>query len=172
VGTEPVRRTLQLQDADEERLLREIAAPLGVAVEAVKIRAPDPSLIVYLVGTAALVALAVERFHERRKGGQLVDLRPGASQLVRRDQGILYGYVVILTGDGQVRVEVKEPENQLSRVVTDVLSAVAESQAASVEQLAELVATITGGEGEVTVSHDRAELGGPSDAPAGQPDRP
>jgi hypothetical protein len=50
---------------------------------------------------------------EQRKGGQVIDLRPGVPKAVLPHCGLVYGTVVIVTADGKVTVEIKEPEGHV-----------------------------------------------------------
>jgi RNA binding exosome subunit len=60
---------------------------------------------------------------EQRKGGQVIDLRPGAPKAFYRTPDVVYGTVVIVTVDGKVTVEVvtvevREPEGMFGKVVS------------------------------------------------------
>ncbi|ADK68970.1 hypothetical protein [Gordonia sp. KTR9] len=107
--------------------VEELAAIEGVTIERVVTRGLDPitGTTLLLIGTTAAVG-AVVYMLERRKGGQVIDLRPGVTDLLYRDKSLMYGLVVIITADGSVSVEVKEPKGLLGQVVSELISATAE----------------------------------------------
>jgi len=156
------RQTVQLS-VDEEGLLRAIAEPLGLSIEPIGSRSVDPTVLLFLVGAPTLVTLALERFHDRRQGGQVIDLRPGAPSVVYRDRGVVYGLVVVLTADGQVRVEVKETADHLADIAGQVVKVVTNAASKELDALADAVRQVSGTAVDVTVHHG-AVPAGPADA--------
>jgi hypothetical protein len=98
---------------------RELASSHGVEVEEVPRRGVEPvsTVTLLLVGAAAAVG-AVLHILEQRKGGQVIDLRPGAPKAFYRTPDVVYGTVVIVTADGKVTVEVKEPDGMFGKVIS------------------------------------------------------
>jgi len=98
---------------------RTLAAAHGVEAERVPRRGIEPVATVTLVlaGTAAAVG-AVLHVLEQRKGGQVIDLRPGAAKAFYRTPDVAYGTVVIVAVDGKVTVEVKEPDGMFGKVIS------------------------------------------------------
>jgi hypothetical protein len=97
---------------------RTLAAAHGVEVEQVPRRGIEPVVTVTLVLTGAAIAVAsVMAILDQRKGGQVVDLRPGAPKAFYRTPDVVYGTVVIVTADGRVTVEVHEPDGMFGKVV-------------------------------------------------------
>ena len=97
---------------------RTLAAAHGVEVAQVPRRGIEPVVTVTLVLTGAAIAVAtVLAILDQRKGGQVVDLRPGAPKAFYRTPDVVYGTVVIVTADGRVTVEVREPEGMFGKVV-------------------------------------------------------
>ncbi len=76
----------------------------------------EPITIAILVGSALAIGAVMHEF-ERRKGGQVIDLRPDAPKPAYRDKDLQYGLVMIRSADGTVRVEVHEPRGMLGQVL-------------------------------------------------------
>jgi hypothetical protein len=107
-------------DSQQELAAARAAAVLhGVELHEVPRRGIEPvtTLTLILVGTGAAVG-AVVHVLEQRKGGQVVDLRPGAPKAFYRTPDVVFGTVVIVTVDGTVTVEVKEPEGMFGKVIS------------------------------------------------------
>ena len=169
------RETVEI-DAAEEPILRDIAQSLGLSIEPIGSRTLDPTLLLFLVGAPAMIALALERFRDRRRGGQVIDLRPGAPSVVYRDRGVVFGLVVVFTADGEVRVEVKETADHLAEITQQVVKVVTTAAAKELDAIADAVRSSTGTATNVTVhptdhqaEHQPELPGGPPDAdPPGQ----
>ena len=106
-------------DPSQVPAARELAARHGVQVAEVPRRGIEPvtTVTLLLVGAAAAVG-AVLHILEQRKGGQVIDLRPGAPKAFYRTPDVVYGTVVIVTADGKVTVEVKEPDGMFGKVIS------------------------------------------------------
>jgi hypothetical protein len=105
-------------DPSQVPAARTLAAAHGVEVEQVPRRGIEPVVTVTLVLTGAAIAVAtVLAILDQRKGGQVVDLRPGAPKAFYRTPDVVYGTVVIVTADGRVTVEVHEPDGMFGKVV-------------------------------------------------------
>ncbi|HEX3784179.1 MAG TPA: hypothetical protein VHX38_31360 [Pseudonocardiaceae bacterium] len=96
----------------------ESAAAHDVTVHRDQLRGIEPvsTVILTLFGVVTAVS-TVQHLLEQRRGGQLIDLRPGAEVLFRRTRDLMYGIVVVIAVDGKVTVEVKEPEGMFGKVI-------------------------------------------------------
>lgn len=83
--------------------------------------------------TAVLVGAAVATsvkflldWWDRRRGGLVIDQRPGSADDVHRDADVPYGYLVIYPPDGgTVNVETRDmPKDAMERLLANVLSGV------------------------------------------------
>ena len=100
---------------------------------------PVTTVTLVLIGGAAAVG-AVVHILEQRKGGQVVDLRKGATKQVYRTPDVVYGTVVILTNDGGATVEVREPQGLLAQVVAKLVElATGGAEPTAVEAITTLV---------------------------------
>lgn len=106
-------------DPSEVALVREAAAIHDVTVREGQQRGIEPvsTVILTLIGAVTAVG-AVEQLLEHRRGGQLIDLRPGTETPFRRTRDLMYGIVVVIAVDGKVTVEVKEPEGMFGKVIS------------------------------------------------------
>jgi hypothetical protein len=147
------RLWVDLNGSDDLAVLREVADEYGLTLELVRPRDMGVVTAVFLVGVAAVVAQAVQTFTDRRQGGQVIDLRSGATP-VRRDKGLLYGLIVVIAPDGQFEIRVWEPKNHLAEVVKDVLEAVTSVGTAGVGEALRAASGAVGGRGELTRTDD------------------
>jgi hypothetical protein len=165
VPEDATSEVVRLDDGDQDmELLRRVAEECGADVERAGVRSSiDPGVLLAIVtGGTATVALTLERWRDRRQGGQVIDLRPGATNPLRRDRGVLYGYVVVLLKDGRVEVHLKEPANHLAELVQHVVStclgAASDSGdgdgATGLDHVADLIKEIATGESTVQVHRD------------------
>jgi hypothetical protein len=117
-GSDEVRSVVVL-DQTQVAAAHSLAAAHGVNVEVVPRRGIEPvtTVTLLLIGTAVAVG-AVLHILEQRKGGQVIDLRSGAPKMVYRTADVVYGTVVIITVDGKVTVEVKEPNGMFGKVIS------------------------------------------------------
>src|SRR4051794_25535563 len=110
---------------DLNELLAEAEAN-GVKVTVVKESGfLDPlSISVILLGGSAAVS-TVMYWAEQRKGGQVLDLRPTAPKREYRSRDVVFGLVIIITVDGKVTVDVKEPKGAFGIVMAALSQAFA-----------------------------------------------
>jgi hypothetical protein len=106
-------------DPSEVTFVRETAATHDVAVEQGQQRGIEPvsTVILTLIGAVSAVS-AVDHLLEQRRGGQLIDLRPGTETPFCRTRDLMYGIVVVIAVDGRVTVEVREPEGMFGKVIS------------------------------------------------------
>lgn len=146
------RQEYRLDSTEDLELLQAIVAEEdGVELELVEKddRGFAPLIIVALIGAAAVAAGAWAYFEDRRRGGQIIDLRDGAEKIARRDKDVVYGLIVIIANDGKVTVEVKEPKGFFGTVIKDVLEAVQGVVTKSVESVAAAAKSAVGDRGTV-----------------------
>jgi hypothetical protein len=108
----------------------------GVSIERINVAGFEPVSTVALAITGAALAVSmVVYLLDRRKGGQVIDLRAGAPKTIYRTCDVTYGYVVIVAADGTVRVEVREPRGmfgQVSELIVGIVGELAGNNAADV----------------------------------------
>jgi hypothetical protein len=78
-----------------------------------------------LIGAAATAAAKfVTDWWEKRRGGLVVDMRPGAKDEIYRNGDVLYGYVLIFPADGgQVKIETRDtPKDAIQQLLEAVIS--------------------------------------------------
>ncbi|HEY1574622.1 MAG TPA: hypothetical protein VGG05_25040 [Pseudonocardiaceae bacterium] len=105
-------------DASQVAAARALAAAHDVEVDEAPRLGIEPvtTVTLVLIGTVTGVG-SVLHILEQRKGGQVIDLRPGTPKAFYRTPDVVYGTVVIITVDGKVTVEVKEPEGMFGKVI-------------------------------------------------------
>lgn len=143
-------------ETEELYAIREIAASHGVDVQEIPSLELEPvtTVALLLIGSALAVG-AVMRVIETRKGGQVIDLRPGSPKMLYRDKGVVYGLVIILARDGTIRVEVKEPKDMFGQVIEAVSRMVIEITKSPLDVIADAVATAAGDKATVTKDQSR-----------------
>lgn len=149
------RQLVRLEDEQDLEALRATASEYGLVVELTSVRDLGVGMAAFLVGAGAVVAAAIRSHAERRQGGQVIDLRPGAP-LVRRDRGLQYGLILIVVGEGQIELRVWQPQDQLTAVVTDVLQALSATNGSSARAIGNVVAKAVGARGETIVHEEDA----------------
>jgi len=104
--------------AEDRAKITEWASAEGVTVFEIAHRAFDPVTAVTLLLTGSTVAVGVvTHLLDRAKGGQVIDLRADAPRMLYRTTDLVYGLVTIITREGVVSVEVKEPKGMLGSVL-------------------------------------------------------
>lgn len=109
----------------------------------------EPVTIAILVGSALAIGALMHEF-ERRKGGQVIDLRPDAPKPAYRDKDLQYGLVMIRSADGAVQVEVHEPRGMLGQVLDAINSMVGTLTGQEPAGIAEAVQSAVGDRATVT----------------------
>jgi len=84
---------------------------------------------------------------EQCKGGQVIDLRPGALKEFYRTPVVVYGTMLIVAVDGKVTVEVKEPDGMFGKVISTLPQLL--TGGGSAEQVAQAVTETFGPDVEV-----------------------
>jgi hypothetical protein len=100
--------------------VRELAAAHGAEVVEIPSRGIEPvaTVTLALVGTAAAVRAATHVVEELIRGGQVIDLRPGAPRPFYRSRDVAYGIVIVLAVDGKVTATVKNPGAMFGKVIS------------------------------------------------------
>lgn len=111
-------RAVLVVDPSDVPAVREVAAAHGVTVQEVPERGIEPvsTVTLVLVGVAVTVN-SVRQALERRKGGQVIDLRPGAERLAYRTADLEYGIVLIVAQDGEVTVRIDRPDDVFEKAI-------------------------------------------------------
>jgi hypothetical protein len=126
------------------------------------VRGIEPILTVTLVLLGATTAVAtVAQLVDERKGGQVVDLRPGAPSPVYRTPKVVYGLVIVISEEGKITVEVKEPKKMFGTVIEALQKIATDIGKAGIESIADSARQRFGN--DVTVEVDRVD-----DLPPGQ----
>lgn len=114
--------------------IRAIAEDHGVSVEVQANHGFEPisTITIILFGSVAALG-AVQQIIDERKGGLVIDLRPGAPRREHRDRDVKYGLVLVYTADGYVRIEVHEPKGMFGAVVEAVRDVTIEVGKATVQ---------------------------------------
>lgn len=145
-------RALVVVGPDDLDYVRALAGEQGLDVEVVEQEGflPGVELLVVLAGAAGAVAFVLSAL-DRRKGGQVFDLRPGATRLAYRTPDVVYGLVVVIGVDGTVKVEVHQPKDMFASVIEAVQKVIADIASPVAEALAEAVRNVVGDAAEVEV---------------------
>jgi len=146
------RRPVPVDSPVEEALLRQIAREHGVRIERSEDRTGVEVVVVLaVVGAATAVAGAIADYLERRKGGQVIDMRKDANTVAYRDKGVVYGVIVIIADDGKVTVDVKEPKGYYLQLISEILTSLTSIATKTIETVAAAAKAAAGDKAEVTV---------------------
>ena len=137
-------------DAEEKDAALRIARENGVEVQVFEERGFEPvtTVTLALLGGAAAVS-TVAYLIDQWKGGQVIDLRPGALKPAYRTRDVTYGLVLIIASDGQVTVEVKEPKGMFGQVVEALSGITVEVGKAGIGAVAEAAKAAVGDHGTI-----------------------
>jgi hypothetical protein len=137
-------------DIDDRAKLLQLASAHGVEVTPVGRRSIDPITMVALTltGTALAVGMVMHLI-DREKGGQVIDLRPGATKMIYRTHELVYGLILIISHDGAVSVEVKEPKGMLGAVLETLRGILSDVAAKTIDAAASSIHAAVGDRAEV-----------------------
>jgi len=110
VAEEEIREIVEVRDGRDRQLLVDLADEYGARLGDVGVRTLDPTTFAELIGGVTVLRLIIERWQDRRRGGQIIDLRSGAEKIAYRDADLLFGYVVMFLPDGRVDVQVNDKD--------------------------------------------------------------
>jgi hypothetical protein len=155
MGTRAKVQQLVIIDAEDLDEAKRIAADNGVELEEVPTDGFEPvtTITLLILGGSAAVGL-VSYLLDKPKGGQVIDLRPGAPKAIYRSKDVVYGTVIIITADGKVEIEVKEPRGVFGEVIDALRGIVVEVGKAGVDAVASAAKAAVGD--KATVSATRA----------------
>lgn len=141
-------------DPDDREYALKVAQAEGVEVKEMEVVGIEPVLTITLAifGTAAAVG-AVAHLIEVHKGGQIIDLRPGAPKVAYRDKGVVYGTVIILATDGKVTVEVHEPKGLFGQVMDALTKVTVDVATAGIDAIGDAAKNAVGDKADVKVEH-------------------
>jgi hypothetical protein len=132
------RQQIEVSPEELEIIKAEVAAHPGAELEIIdEGEGIAPLILIAIIGGAGFVGGMVTYIMDRRKGGQVIDLRESAEKREYRTKDVQFGFVVIYTADGKVTVEVKEPKGFFGQVIKDVIDALAGIATKSVEAVAD-----------------------------------
>jgi hypothetical protein len=88
----------------------------------------DPVSIILVAGGVWAIGVFVVELLDRRHGGIIIDLRPSAQQLVRRDRSVPYGWALVIAVDGTVSINVHDaPKSASERLIGEIIQGVLKS---------------------------------------------
>lgn len=139
-------------DSEDREYFEQIAAENGVSLEEIDQSGfIDPITVSFIIiGAAAAISL-VQYLIDKRKGGMVLDSRPGAPRPMYRSKDVDYGLVVIYAVDGKVDVQVKEPRGLFGQVIDALTSIISKKIGASAGDLAKAADKAVGSNADVTV---------------------
>lgn len=140
-------------ELDDLEYVRQAAGDHGVALEEVPSEGFEPVTTVTLMLFGAATAVATVMYLvERRKGGQVIDLRPGAPKPVYRTPDLQFGLVLIHRVDGTISVEVKEPRGLFGPVLDALRDLLGTIAGQGLQAAQENITAAVGDAAEVTVT--------------------
>ena len=104
---------------------QELARTTGVDLQILpKPQIIDPFTAVLIAGGVLLVGKFVVDLIDRLRGGVVIELRPNAPPLVRRDRAIPYGWAMVVAADGKsVKIETHDaPKDAAERLLGEIIS--------------------------------------------------
>lgn len=107
------------------------------------------TIAVVLLGSA-LAINTVSRLLEERKGGQMIDLRAGATRSVCRSRDVQYGLIVVLADDGSVTIRSKDSHDKLGSIVESMGTLAKGKADVSADAITEAVRGRLGADAEIT----------------------
>jgi hypothetical protein len=138
---------LSPDDVDEAK---KIAQQHDVQAEEATASGLGPLLLVPLVITGAIAAVALaEHEIEVYRGGQVIDLT-GAAPKFFRSKGVQYGLVVVLKRDGSITVDVKQPKELIGAVLAAIQGILTDIGKEALDQAAKAIKAVVGDKGTVT----------------------
>lgn len=140
MSSEEVSREILLIEPNELNEVMTLAADHGVEVTKIPpFRGMDAETVaLLLVGlTGAIAALGQEI--ERRRGGQVFDLRSGATKPMYRTQDLGYGFVTIFAADGTVRITQYQPTTIVGELTAALSSLGSDNRPTTVDEVVEAI---------------------------------
>lgn len=115
-----------LIDPEELADVEELAATAGIDLQVQPTPQALETLVVFAVtGGVLLVSQFLVDLFDRLRGGVVIDLRPSAQHLVRRDRDVPYGWALVCAIDGTVSIQTHDaPENAAERLLGRIIDGV------------------------------------------------
>ncbi|MCU1496381.1 MAG: hypothetical protein JWM47_334 [Acidimicrobiales bacterium] len=150
--SEGVVREIVIIEPEDLKVAREIAAEHEVEVHEVEVLGIEPITTITLIFLGGSLAVGtVVYLLEKRKGGQIIDLRPGSPKVFYRSKDVVYGLVVILATDGKVTIEVKEPKGMFGEVIAALQGILTDIAKAGIEEISKAAKAALGDKATVNV---------------------
>jgi hypothetical protein len=130
---------------------RAIAEREGVDLQSEEGFEPISIITVTVIGASWAVA-TVSYLLEQRRGGQVIDLRPGAAPPLYRSKELEFGLILIYLSDGSVKVDVKEPKGMFGQVLDAVTSMMPKLTGQGAKAAANQLASAVGDKASVLVT--------------------
>lgn len=156
MSSEEATREILVIDLDELGEVETLAAEHGVEVTKIPpFRGMDAETVaLLLVGVAAAIA-ALGQELERRRGGQVFDLRPGAARPIYRTKDLGYGFVTIFAADGTVRIAQYQPKTIVGELTAALGSLGSDDRQTTVDEVVEAIESVPGANAlEIEVAKD------------------
>lgn len=122
----PDDRSISILLIDEDLgTAQELARTMRVDLQILpKAQMIDPFTAILIGGGILLTGKFVVDLIDRLRGGVVIDLRPAAHYLVRRDRSLPYGWVVVEAPDGQsVKIETRDaPKDAAERLLSTIIN--------------------------------------------------
>jgi hypothetical protein len=152
------RRIVSIDAADIENVKR-LAGENGVDVRELVPGGIEPVTRVWLVLMGASLAVGTVVYQiEKLNGGQVIDLRENASKIVYRSKDLVYGLVVIITSDGQVKIEVHEPRSMFGEVIYTLQRIIVEVGSNCAADIAEAARKSLGHKATVELANEELDV--------------
>jgi hypothetical protein len=135
---------VKMDDEDDLAAAREAAANAPEIIYQEQIESPreddedalsplvEPVSCILIAGGVIAAVSYIRDWLDKRKGGLVVDQRPGAEYPIARTRNLPWGYVLVYPPDGgEVKIDTKDaPKDEWERLLTSIIS-IAEPGAAT-----------------------------------------
>jgi hypothetical protein len=113
-------------DPEEMQAAQDAARAAGLDLQIEQRPHILPAVTLVLMGGGALLAAKfVVDLVDRLRGGIVIDARPDATELVRRNRDVPYGWALVLAADGSVSINVHDsPKDASERLIQAIIDGV------------------------------------------------
>lgn len=141
-------------DSSELPNAQALAAERGARTELVPNRGIEPvtTVTLLLIGPALAVG-AVRQALEQRRGGQVIDLRPGAPKTFYRTADLTYGLIVVVTSDGKVTVQTSDTGKVFNKLISTLPMLMTDGNIGA-KEAARVLAAALGPDAEVAATEE------------------
>lgn len=152
---EPTERVL-LVPLEDIGYLREVTGLHGVELAESKPAGVEPTATIAVALLGGVWAVnTVCRLLDDRKGGQVIDVRPGVRRSVYRSRDVQAGLIVILAADGTVTLHCRDSQDRLGMVIESLAGLSSGSLPATTEVVEGAVRGALGSDAQVVASPQR-----------------